>query len=138
MAVTNSADILRESGKGSKDRRAALALEFFATLDATHGNSAQAKSLHAILDRALVRYQRKVERKAARAASKASESAPAPKASKSKASKPRKASKSKASKATTVEVEDAAAVAADAPGRADFQARMRALAAQAEAEGARV
>jgi hypothetical protein len=135
MAVQNSADILREGGKGSKDRRAAVALEVFATLDSTHGNSAQAKSLHAILDRALERYNRKVARKAAKAAKVAAEVAPV-KASKSASKSASKASKPR--KARTVEVEDAKAVEDDAPARESFVARMRALAADAEASGERV
>ena len=128
---------LRNGGIGSKDRRAALAAEFIATLDATHGNSAQSKSLHAILTRAAERYTVKAERKAERAADAADaelaeaeeETPPAP----VKPSKPR----SKRSKSTGDAALDAV-IDADEEREAGFVARMRALAAEAEASGSRV
>jgi hypothetical protein len=123
---------LRNGGIGSKDRRAALTREFLATLDATHGNSAQSKSLRAILDRAASRYAATLDRKASKAASKAAEAEPV------KASKPRKASR-KASKATAeANGGEDTATTAEAQDRASFVKRMRKLAAQAESEGERV
>jgi hypothetical protein len=126
------ANDLRNGGLGSKDRRAALAREFLATLDATHGNSAQHKSLTAILDRAASRYAATLDRKASKAASKA-DSEPQP--------EPRKASRkaSKASKASApVNGGEDAASDSEAQDRASFVKRMRKLAAQAESEGERV
>jgi hypothetical protein len=120
---------LRNGGIGSKDRRAALTREFLATLDATHGNSAQSKSLRAILDRAASRYAATLDRKASKAASKAAEAEPV---------KPRKASR-KASKATAeANGGEDTATTAEAQDRASFVKRMRKLAAQAESEGERV
>lgn len=74
---------LVRSGLGRKDSNAALADEFFATLEATHGNSAQAKSLLALLRRAEARHAERTARKQAKRA----DSTPAPKTRKaSKAS----------------------------------------------------
>jgi hypothetical protein len=131
--------VLRESGIGAKDRRAALAAEFFATLDATHGNSSQAKALNAILSRAEVRYAKVAARKAAKVAA-AAEPVAEPKVA--KVAKSRKASAKvaapKVAKVRSVDPDtraDADEFDADASG---FVARMRAAAAAAEAAGERV
>jgi hypothetical protein len=124
------ANDLRNGGLGSKDRRAALAREFLATLDATHGNSAQHKSLTAILDRAASRYAATLDRKASKAASKA-DSEPQPRKASRKASKASKAS-------APVNGGEDTATTAEAQDRASFVKRMRKLAAQAESEGERV
>ncbi len=83
-----------DTGKGSKDRAAALRAEFAETLANTHGNSAFGKGLSALVKRAEARLAARLERKARKAASKAGESAPA-----SKASKPARKGKGKGGKA---------------------------------------
>lgn len=135
MSKSNAVSILSKGGKGRKDRNAAIAAEVFETLANTHGNSAQAASLHAILDRALVRYTERAARKALKAG--ASESAVVETIERP-AAKTRKPRGKAASKARTTEPSEDAAVAADAPREADFVARMRALAADAEQAGERV
>lgn len=64
--MANIETTLIRSGIGTKDSNAALAAEVFATLDATNGNSAQAKSLVAIIRRAESRLADRLARKAAR------------------------------------------------------------------------
>lgn len=85
---------LIRKGPGVRHANAAIATEVYETLDATHGNSAQAKSLRAILTRAETRFTAKMAKIAARQAENdgenseaAEEAAPAPKAR--KARKPR-------------------------------------------------
>ena len=131
--MANIETTLTRSGIGTKDANAALAAEVYATLEATNGNSAQAKSLVAIIRRAEQRLAQRLARKALKAG--ASESAvveqierPAAEAQASK----------RASKARTVEHAEVAAVDADASAERSFVERMRALAAQAEASGERV
>lgn len=138
MAKSSALSLMSASGAGRKDRNSALAAEFFETLANTHGNSAQAASLNAILERAANRYARKVERKAAKAQGAPFADGTALSKGTNKARKSSKAaSKPTASKARTTEVAEDAAVAADLPARDSFVARMRALAASNESEGVR-
>lgn len=123
---------LREKGIGTKDRNAALAAEFWATLDATHGNSAQAKSLAAIVKRAEERHAAIVARKAAKAAARGEDAAD------------ESDENGGEDAATDTEAQDRAALKSKSgKGRSkrerkSFVKRMQALAAEAEAEGSRV
>lgn len=130
---------MRAGGKGRKDRNAAIAAELFATLDATHGNAAQARSLNAIIERATVRYIEATARKQARierthdAADE--ELAQAEEQAQAQPVKQRKARKVVTATPINVKPEEWAAVREDADREDAFIARMRALAAQNEAEG---
>lgn len=126
---------LIRSGIGTKDSNSALAAEVFATLDSTNGNSAQAKSLVAIIRRAEVRLAERLARKAARKGEgeQASEDAgdePAP-APRKRSRKPAKVTQAKAD--AGIGEHDPDPLAPDP----DFVARMRAAVARNEAEGVR-
>ncbi len=110
------AELIRK-GPGVRHANAAIAAEVFDTLAATHGNSAQAKSLRAILDRATVRFTAKIEKIAAKQAANGEgegeesggEESPAPAPAKA----PRKARKAR--KAAAQADDDGEAPALDAP-----------------------
>lgn len=108
---------LVRSGLGRKDSNSALADEFFSTLEATHGNSAQAKSLLAMLNRAESRLAAKAARKDAKATAKATPAAKAPKAAKAtaKATEPTPKAKAPAKRESNAQKREArqAAIAAD-------------------------
>ena len=134
--MANIETTLVRSGIGTKDSNAALAAEVFATLEATNGNSAQAKSLVAIIQRAESRLASRLARKAAKAQASGGEQA-GEQASEDAGDAPAPAPAKSAKRVRTIEVEDAAAVEADAPRERDFVARMREIAARNEREGIR-